>query len=78
MIKLVVTYGRGKPFERKNVTKVAYTDRAGAEAIVEGDDILTHQFPPTEELLVYASDGMSTVSCQGMRSIDTFSAPDSE
>lgn len=78
MIKLVVTYSRGKPFERENVTKVEYIDKEGAEATVEGDELLMHQFPVTQELRVYAAGGLSTVTCQGLRSINTFSVSDQE
>lgn len=78
MIKIIVTYGRGKSFERDNVTKVVYTDRENTEVIVEGDELLTHRFPVAVDLYVYADDGLSTANCQGLRSISTFSVADPE
>lgn len=76
MIKIVVSYARGKDFERENVIKVAYTDESGAESVVEGNDILTHRFPLTRELQVYSTDGSSTASCNGIRSISAFNVDD--
>ena len=72
MAKLEVTYRRGKPFSREKVTKVVYTDETGKEVTVTNDDILTHCFPLTKDLLVYAADGMSNVSCNGLRAISAF------
>ena len=66
MIKIVATYGRGKPIEFRNVTKVVYSTETGTVS-VENDDILKHIFPLATELTVYASGGISTVSCQGLR-----------
>jgi len=78
LIRIVVTYGRGKPFQRDNVTKVVYTDKENTEIIVEGDELLTHRFPVAADLYVYADDGLSTANCQGLRSISTFSVSDAE
>jgi len=72
MIKVQVVYGRGKPFERDNVTKILYANDDGVEVTVEGDDLLTHRFPTAKDLVVYAEDGMSSVSCQGLRAISAF------
>ena len=68
MIKIVATYGRGKPIELCNVTKVVYTKDTGTVS-VENDDILKHSFPLKTDLIVYASGGISTVSGQGLRVI---------
>ena len=68
MIKIVATYGRGKPIEFRNVTKVVYSTETGTVS-VENDDILKHIFPLATELTVYASGGISTVSCQGLIAI---------
>lgn len=76
MIMLQVVYGRGKPFERKNVTKVVYANKEGEEVTVEGADLLTHRFPTAKDLVVYATDGMSSVSCQGLRAISAFEVPE--
>lgn len=77
MIKLVAEYGRGKDFERSKVTQVLYV-HDGEEITVVGDDILTHRFPVSCDLLVCADDGQSTVSHQGLRAISVFSVPDPE
>ena len=76
MIKVQVAYGRGKPFERENVTKVVYANDEGEEITVESDDLLTHRFPIAKDLVVYAADGMSSVSCQGLRAISAFEIPE--
>ena len=77
MIRLVAEYGRGKDFERMNVTRVIYMQDA-EEVTVEGDDILTHRFPVVYDLLVCAEDGQSTVSHQGLRAVSVFSEPDED
>lgn len=76
MIKVVVTYAKGKDFERENVVKVSYKDESGTELTVEGDDILNHRFPLTMELQVYSTDGSSTASCNGIRSISAYLVDD--
>lgn len=76
MVKIEVTYARGKPFERKDVVKVAYTNEDNIEVVVEGPELLTHRFPLATELFVYATDGMSRVSCQGLRAISAFDIQD--
>lgn len=76
MIKIVVTYAKGKDFERENVVKVSYKDESGTDSVIEGDDILTHRFPLTKELQVYSTDGSSTASCNGIRSISAYSMED--
>lgn len=77
MIRLVAEYGRGKDFERCKVTRVSYM-QDDEEIIVSGDDILTHRFPVSCDLLVCADDGQSTVSHQGLRAVSVFQEPDPE
>lgn len=76
MIRISATYARGKNFERDNVTKVVYTSDMGMEVIVEGNDLLTHHFPVKSDFVVYASDGMSSVSSQGLRAVSAFNIPE--
>ena len=75
MLKLRITFTSGAPFELDDVQSIRHGDEWIGKT-VEGDDLISYDFPIGERLEVYTKDGHSSVDGKQIRTISIFADED--